>query len=44
VAEPEQPPGAVIRRLQEVLEGDFGIAHITIQVEPPDFEHCEPPV
>ncbi len=44
VAEPEQPPGAVIRRLREVLEGGFGIPHITIQVEPPDFEHCEPPV
>jgi cobalt-zinc-cadmium efflux system protein len=33
-----RPPGELLRDLRDVLHRRFGIDHVTIQVEPPDFE------
>ena len=34
----EVAPAELLSRLQAVLRGRFGIDHVTIQIEPPDFE------
>ncbi len=37
-------PGDVLKSLRASLHQRFGIDHITIQIEPEDFGHCEPVV
>lgn len=41
VAAPAEPGPDVVRRVAELLRERFGIAHTTIQVEPPDFVEVE---
>lgn len=44
VADEGQDSADVISRLQKLLDERFGIAHVTVQVEPYGFENCRPPV
>ncbi len=38
-----QPPEAILRRLRDSLRQQFGIAHVTLQLEPEGFEETEEP-
>lgn len=43
VAEPGQPHGALLRHIRDRLHDQFGIDHLTIQIEPEDFQGCPTP-
>ena len=40
IAENPSPDSPLLGELRKTLHDRFGIDHITIQVEPEDFEHC----
>ena len=39
-AHDDVPPRELLTRLQDLLRESFGIDHVTIQIEPPDFEEA----
>jgi cobalt-zinc-cadmium efflux system protein len=41
VADEDRPPHEIVRGVAALLRGRFGIAHATIQVEPPGFDEAE---
>jgi cobalt-zinc-cadmium efflux system protein len=41
-AKPDHPPYALLADVRRVLHDQFGLDHVTIQVEPLDFDGCAP--
>lgn len=39
----DEEPGPILTRLQKRMRERFGIDHVTIQVETPDYQQCEQP-
>src|SRR5690606_34203070 len=40
VAEEDVSPAELLSRLRQMIQSRFGISHVTIQIEPPDFEEA----